>query len=303
MDTTTPSSAGLPSHEGKIQHPGCPTRSSFTTEGNYNTLDTPPGLPSQQKGNNQQTLSRKSKPLDQAFASADNQMATPRYVAFWGLIATAFLSRPRRRQVAADEKGKKNGLVWAISCSPATKNSSTRPQQDILRVEENFISELMLLSFSTDAELCASTLALASSSTYLQIFLFFSVLLLLLCKIHDALFFRYVACTIPSSFFAAFFLICSSSALQSFLSLLGLDPQVLFDGIDELLKGMAALDEMEAYIATVQSHEREKASVDLTSSLFFRNLLSRLVELTLLSSSVDLTKLAGQSGSVDLSVK
>ncbi|MQM08343.1 hypothetical protein Taro_041196, partial [Colocasia esculenta] len=33
-------------------------------------------------------------------------------------------------QVAADEKGKKNGLVWTISCSPATKNSSTRPQQD-----------------------------------------------------------------------------------------------------------------------------------------------------------------------------
>ncbi|MQM13494.1 hypothetical protein Taro_046420 [Colocasia esculenta] len=30
---------------------------------------------------------------------ADNQKATPRYVAFWGLIATAFLSRPRRRQI------------------------------------------------------------------------------------------------------------------------------------------------------------------------------------------------------------
>ncbi|MQL89288.1 hypothetical protein Taro_021867 [Colocasia esculenta] len=34
-------------------------------------------------------------------------------------------------QVAADEKGKKNGLVWTISCSPATKNYSTRPQQDV----------------------------------------------------------------------------------------------------------------------------------------------------------------------------
>ncbi|MQM20777.1 hypothetical protein Taro_053805 [Colocasia esculenta] len=33
MDITTPSSAGLPSHKG-----------------NYNTLDTPPGLPSPQKG-------------------------------------------------------------------------------------------------------------------------------------------------------------------------------------------------------------------------------------------------------------
>ncbi|MQL90749.1 hypothetical protein Taro_023353 [Colocasia esculenta] len=53
MDTTTPSSAGLPSHEGnyntldphqvflhsrrELQHPGSPTRSSFTTEGNFNT--------------------------------------------------------------------------------------------------------------------------------------------------------------------------------------------------------------------------------------------------------------------------
>ncbi|MQM08141.1 hypothetical protein Taro_040996 [Colocasia esculenta] len=35
------------------------------------------------------------------------------------------------RRVAVEEKGKKNGLVWAISCSPATKNSSTRPQQDV----------------------------------------------------------------------------------------------------------------------------------------------------------------------------
>ncbi|MQM09479.1 hypothetical protein Taro_042353, partial [Colocasia esculenta] len=32
-------------------------------------------------------------------------------------------------QVAADTMGKKNGLVWMISCSPATKNFSTRPQQ------------------------------------------------------------------------------------------------------------------------------------------------------------------------------
>ncbi|MQM12774.1 hypothetical protein Taro_045696 [Colocasia esculenta] len=32
-------------------------------------------------------------------------------------------------QVAADTTGKKNGLVWMISCSPATKNISTRPQQ------------------------------------------------------------------------------------------------------------------------------------------------------------------------------
>ncbi|MQM04694.1 hypothetical protein Taro_037487 [Colocasia esculenta] len=35
-----------------------------------------------------------------------------------------------RDEVTADEKGKKNGLVWAISYSPAAKNSSTRPQQD-----------------------------------------------------------------------------------------------------------------------------------------------------------------------------
>ncbi|MQL84924.1 hypothetical protein Taro_017445 [Colocasia esculenta] len=34
-------------------------------------------------------------------------------------------------QVAADEKGKKNGLVWTISCSPAAMNSPTRPQQDV----------------------------------------------------------------------------------------------------------------------------------------------------------------------------
>ncbi|MQM05221.1 hypothetical protein Taro_038027, partial [Colocasia esculenta] len=33
--------------------------------------------------------------------------------------------------VAADATGKKNGLVWAISCSPAAKNYSTRPQQDV----------------------------------------------------------------------------------------------------------------------------------------------------------------------------
>ncbi|MQL98982.1 hypothetical protein Taro_031692, partial [Colocasia esculenta] len=82
---------------------------------------------------------------------------------------------------------------------------------------------------------------------------------------------------------------CRPDSLQSFLSLLGLDPHVLLDRIDEWLKGIAASDEMEAYIATVQSHEREKASVDHTGSLFFRNLLSRLVELTLLSSSVNLT--------------
>ncbi|MQL97314.1 hypothetical protein Taro_029997 [Colocasia esculenta] len=43
-------------------------------------------------------------------------------------------SRPplwTRFRVAADATGKKNGLVWAISCSPATKNSSTQPQQDV----------------------------------------------------------------------------------------------------------------------------------------------------------------------------
>ncbi|MQL79835.1 hypothetical protein Taro_012269 [Colocasia esculenta] len=32
-------------------------------------------------------------------------------------------------QVVADTTGKKNGLVWMISCSPATKNFSPRPQQ------------------------------------------------------------------------------------------------------------------------------------------------------------------------------
>ncbi|MQL78578.1 hypothetical protein Taro_010994 [Colocasia esculenta] len=53
----------------ELQHPGYPTRSSFTTEGKQHTGS--PGLPSQQKGNNYQTLSRKSKPLDQAFASSD----------------------------------------------------------------------------------------------------------------------------------------------------------------------------------------------------------------------------------------
>ncbi|MQM06608.1 hypothetical protein Taro_039434 [Colocasia esculenta] len=37
-------------------------------------------------------------------------------------------------QVAVDEKGKKNGLVWAISCSPAIKNSSTQPQKDVAGV-------------------------------------------------------------------------------------------------------------------------------------------------------------------------
>ncbi|MQL72641.1 hypothetical protein Taro_004984, partial [Colocasia esculenta] len=34
-----------------------------------------------------------------------------------------------KMMVAADTTGKKNGLVWMISCSPATKNFSTRPQQ------------------------------------------------------------------------------------------------------------------------------------------------------------------------------
>ncbi|MQL81848.1 hypothetical protein Taro_014309 [Colocasia esculenta] len=34
-------------------------------------------------------------------------------------------------QVTADKKEKKNSLVWAIFCSPAAKNSSTRPQQDV----------------------------------------------------------------------------------------------------------------------------------------------------------------------------
>ncbi|MQL70582.1 hypothetical protein Taro_002894 [Colocasia esculenta] len=37
-------------------------------------------------------------------------------------------------QVAADTTGKKNGLVWMISCSPATKNLSTRPQQVLILV-------------------------------------------------------------------------------------------------------------------------------------------------------------------------
>ncbi|MQM16896.1 hypothetical protein Taro_049860, partial [Colocasia esculenta] len=36
----------------------------------------------------------------------------------------------KRLQGAADAMGNKNGMVWAISCSPAAKNSSTRPQQD-----------------------------------------------------------------------------------------------------------------------------------------------------------------------------
>ncbi|MQL80946.1 hypothetical protein Taro_013399 [Colocasia esculenta] len=49
----------------------------------------------------------------------------------FGLTHLWSTSSGRFVQVAADEKGKKNGLVWAISCSPATKNSSTRPQQDV----------------------------------------------------------------------------------------------------------------------------------------------------------------------------
>ncbi|MQL89008.1 hypothetical protein Taro_021587 [Colocasia esculenta] len=44
MDTTTPSSTGLPSHEGNY------TTLDTPPEGNNNTLDIPPGLPSQQKG-------------------------------------------------------------------------------------------------------------------------------------------------------------------------------------------------------------------------------------------------------------
>ncbi|MQM01847.1 hypothetical protein Taro_034596, partial [Colocasia esculenta] len=40
-------------HNRREQHPGYHTRSSFTTEGN-NTLDTPPGLPSQPKGTTQE---------------------------------------------------------------------------------------------------------------------------------------------------------------------------------------------------------------------------------------------------------
>ncbi|MQM02831.1 hypothetical protein Taro_035599, partial [Colocasia esculenta] len=54
-------------------------------------------------------------------------------LARFGYVLTHLWSTSSGRfvHVAADEKGKKNGLVWTISCSPATKNSSTRPQQDV----------------------------------------------------------------------------------------------------------------------------------------------------------------------------
>ncbi|MQL68632.1 hypothetical protein Taro_000932 [Colocasia esculenta] len=53
-------------HNRRKQHPGYPTRSSFTTEGN-NTVDTPPGLPSQQKGATQDIVIKEMMPLDQAY--------------------------------------------------------------------------------------------------------------------------------------------------------------------------------------------------------------------------------------------
>ncbi|MQL82561.1 hypothetical protein Taro_015041 [Colocasia esculenta] len=41
------------------------------------------------------------------------------------------LNPTEKRHVATDATVKKNSLVWTISCSPAAKNSSTRPQQDV----------------------------------------------------------------------------------------------------------------------------------------------------------------------------
>ncbi|MQL89073.1 hypothetical protein Taro_021648 [Colocasia esculenta] len=49
-----------------------------------------------------------------------------------------YRSRVTCKHVAADTTGKKNGLVWMISCSPATKNFSTRPQQ-VLKLIPKFI--------------------------------------------------------------------------------------------------------------------------------------------------------------------
>ncbi|MQL73631.1 hypothetical protein Taro_005982 [Colocasia esculenta] len=53
----------------ELHHPGYPTRSSFHTEGNNNTLEALPGLPSTQKGTTTAKVSNKDKPLDQASTS------------------------------------------------------------------------------------------------------------------------------------------------------------------------------------------------------------------------------------------
>ncbi|MQL88761.1 hypothetical protein Taro_021328 [Colocasia esculenta] len=53
----------------ELHHPGYPTRSSFNTEGNNNTVEALPGLPSTQKGTTTTKISNKDKPLDQASTS------------------------------------------------------------------------------------------------------------------------------------------------------------------------------------------------------------------------------------------
>ncbi|MQL95249.1 hypothetical protein Taro_027910 [Colocasia esculenta] len=74
---------------------------------------------------------------------SDSKVATERFVAFRtrrGMLSQQdHRTRPigpsrsqglrlnlaEKGHVIADEKGKKNGLVWTNACSPATKNSST----------------------------------------------------------------------------------------------------------------------------------------------------------------------------------
>ncbi|MQM13815.1 hypothetical protein Taro_046740 [Colocasia esculenta] len=48
------------------------------------------------------------------------------------LVAICLRTRPiepSRSQVAADERGEKMSFLWSIHSSPASKSSSTRPQQ------------------------------------------------------------------------------------------------------------------------------------------------------------------------------
>ncbi|MQL80185.1 hypothetical protein Taro_012634 [Colocasia esculenta] len=59
MDTTTPSSAGLPSHQKGIHTPWIP-----------------PGLPSHTKGTSTETSKQEIKPLDQALTSQDLKQRT-----------------------------------------------------------------------------------------------------------------------------------------------------------------------------------------------------------------------------------